>query len=197
MPEEPEKKSNRKPVRKSGKRTDTVVDLMQLVSKQQASAYLHPVRLRILRMLAEERMTNSQVAEKLGVHPANLTHHFRKLKDAGLIKLVEKRDTGRVLEKYYRAVARSFEVRQENAPLEGLGAARRALELVKNDLQTALARIDPESREVQCHLVKVGIAPAKLKAFRRKLDKLVQEFRAHENDGDEEFTLNVSLYPGK
>lgn len=57
----------------------------QLHNKEQANAYLHPVRMRTLQLLVTEAMTISQVAEKLNVHPANLTHHFRKLSLDGLI----------------------------------------------------------------------------------------------------------------
>src|SRR5215470_16254095 len=83
----------------------------EITTPKQQKAYFHPVRMKILNFLTRERLTVSQAAERLRVHPANITHHFRILKGAGLIRLVEKRDVGRVVEKYYEAVAVVFDVR--------------------------------------------------------------------------------------
>ncbi len=66
-----------------------------------------------MQMLAQRPLTITNVAKELDVHPANLTHHFRKLQDAGLIKIHEERDIGKVIERYYLATARSVEIEQE------------------------------------------------------------------------------------
>ncbi|UFJ40695.1 metalloregulator ArsR/SmtB family transcription factor [Brevibacillus humidisoli] len=47
-------------------------------------------RIRILSLLANKPMSGSELAERLGITPATITHHTQKLKKAGLIK--EKRD---------------------------------------------------------------------------------------------------------
>ena len=72
-----------------------------LTEDDQVRAYVHPTRIIILKQLAKGKSTVSGMAKKLGVHPANLTHHFKKLEKSGLIKLVEKKDIGKNIEKYY------------------------------------------------------------------------------------------------
>src|SRR5215467_12416779 len=84
--------------------------LLQIATPKQERAYFHPMRMKILNFLTCEALTISQTAGRLRVHPANITHHFRILERARLIRLVEKRDIGRVVEKYYAAVAQEFEI---------------------------------------------------------------------------------------
>ncbi len=47
-------------------------------------------RIRILSLLARKPMSGSELAERLGLTPATITHHTQKLKSAGIVK--EKRD---------------------------------------------------------------------------------------------------------
>jgi DNA-binding transcriptional ArsR family regulator len=83
----------------------------EITTPKQQKTYFHPVRMKILNFLTRERLTILQTAERLKVHPANITHHFRVLQSAALIRLVEERDLGRVIEKYYEAVATVFDIR--------------------------------------------------------------------------------------
>ncbi len=81
---------------------------LELNTNEQIRAYVNPTRMTILAMLAQEKQSVSGIARKLNVHPANLTHHFKLLEKVGLIKLVEKRETGKNLEKFYRASGSSL-----------------------------------------------------------------------------------------
>jgi predicted transcriptional regulator len=64
----------------------------------------------IISLLVSEPLTATQVAERLG-QPANKIHyHVRELERVGLVRLVERREKGGILEKYFRAVARNFVV---------------------------------------------------------------------------------------
>ena len=83
----------------------------KLTKAPQIKGYIHPTRIVILKKLAEKKRTISGIARELEVHPANITHHFKLLEKTGLIKLVEKRDIGKTIEKYYRAIAYSYIVK--------------------------------------------------------------------------------------
>lgn len=64
----------------------------------------------IISLLVGEALTATQVAERLG-QPANKIHyHVRELERVGVVRLVERREKGGILEKYFRAVARNFVV---------------------------------------------------------------------------------------
>ena len=65
-----------------------------LTTDAEISAYLHRSRMAILDALLHQFQTVSQIATQMNVHPANLTRQMRVLEQAGLIKLVEKRDNG-------------------------------------------------------------------------------------------------------
>ncbi len=88
--------------------TDDIPDQYQLESIEQMRAMADDLRLRILELLAHDAMTVTEVGRQLGV-PTNKTHyHVRELERVGLVRQVETRERGGVLEKYFRAVARDF-----------------------------------------------------------------------------------------
>lgn len=171
--------------------------MLRLSDEAQVKAYLHPVRVRILQMLAHRPMTQSQVAAVVGVHPANLTHHFKKLRTTQLIELVEERDLGRVVEKYYRARARRFEVHAADHPqLEG--AAQRAVALLQDDLAASAAQLDPDSADLICLLEHETLSPELFEQMCERLRALVEEFRERARVEEAEgkpYALNLSLIP--
>jgi len=65
-------------------------------------------RLAILRLLMAGPFTLSQLGQALGEHPAWIRHHLKKLEQARLVELVDLKDSGGVLEKYYQAGARAL-----------------------------------------------------------------------------------------
>lgn len=110
---------------------------MTLESVEQLRALAHPVRQRILRLLAHQCLTNKQLASLLDESPARLHFHVRELEEAGLIELVEERPKGGVVEKYYRATAQHFQLgpslgaafsNGEGLPIAAVDAARREIE---------------------------------------------------------------------
>jgi hypothetical protein len=79
-----------------------------LKTTQHWKAMAHPLRSSIVRLLTEQTLTNEQLAEMLCVESGKLYFHTRQLLDAGIIKIVETRPRGSIIEKLYQAVARSF-----------------------------------------------------------------------------------------
>jgi DNA-binding transcriptional ArsR family regulator len=156
-------------------------------------AYLHRTRMEILTQLRDGPATGSQLGQKLGVHPANLTRHIRALVDAGLVELAETKDTGRNLEKYYAATADSFDV----APQADLEAPHLlALEFARSDLAAAVARLSVDERRTVMALVsEARIAPEDIARFCSKLEELLKEFRGADGEGRGVYHLNLSLYP--
>src|SRR5215470_8265264 len=129
-----------------GHPTPTVRASFEITTAKQQKAYFHPLRMRILNFLSAERLTVSQIATRLKVHPANITHHFRILRAAGLIRLVEKRDIGRVIEKYYEAVARVFDVRPAPGEIKHVG--KTVLTVLRDDLSGNILRLKPDDSDL-------------------------------------------------
>ena len=83
-------------------------DVFELQTPAQWKAFSHPLRLRILEQLADDALTNEELARALGEQSGKLYFHTRRLLDAGLIVLDRTRQKGPITEKLYRAAARRF-----------------------------------------------------------------------------------------
>jgi DNA-binding transcriptional ArsR family regulator len=77
----------------------------------QVKAALHPLRTRIIEILAETAATPSEVGRRLGIAASKAHYHVGVLEKHGLVKLVESRTTNGITEHFYRAVASHFELR--------------------------------------------------------------------------------------
>jgi DNA-binding transcriptional ArsR family regulator len=166
-----------------------------LSTEAEISAYLHRSRMAILDVLRDGPATATQIAARLGVHPANLTRHVRVLEEAGLVALVEKRDTGRNLEKYYAATARRFRVAPETANLTA--PHKIALTFARSELSAALVRLPDETTgPVTALVLRASVAPGIAKAFAEELAALAERFSAADRGDGQAYELVLALYPG-
>jgi DNA-binding transcriptional ArsR family regulator len=165
-----------------------------LTTDEQVRAYVNPTRMSILHMLAQEKQSVSGVARQMGVHPANLTHHFKLLEKVGLIQLVEKRETGKNLEKLYRATAYQFIVQAGDQPVDQQVLV---LSILRDNLNAALQSLKNQAGEqpVLGVLKTVCLKPEDVEKFAQKLLEIAQEFEALAAESGEVYNLNVSLYP--
>jgi DNA-binding transcriptional ArsR family regulator len=165
-----------------------------LNTDEQIRAYINPTRMTILALLAKEKQSVSGVARQLQVHPANLTHHFKLLEKAGLIRLVEKRETGKNLEKYYRATSFQYTV---DAGGETTNKQVLALEILRDNLNAAIhsLRNQTADKDVLGALKTICIDQRELTKFEKKLTHLIEEFGKSSTKTGIVYSLNVSLYP--
>jgi putative molybdopterin biosynthesis protein len=87
-----------------------------LDSFQAIKVLADPRRMEILRMLMAGSATLTQLGGRLGRSAAWVRHHVNALEAVGLVHLDEVRSTGRVTEKYYRAVAGALILEQMILP---------------------------------------------------------------------------------
>jgi DNA-binding transcriptional ArsR family regulator len=75
----------------------------------EAKALAHPLRVRILRLCAQQELTNKQLADRLNSEPGTVFYHVRLLVEAGLLQQAPVRtgDSG-ALEKPYRSVVHTW-----------------------------------------------------------------------------------------
>jgi len=172
--------------------------LLTLTSSEQIKAYVHPTRIMLLRLMAKEKRTISGIAKENGVHPANITHHFKLLEKAGLIRLVEKKDTGKNLEKYYRAIAYNFIVKPEAAS-GGKKTNKKALALLilKDNLSSAVKTVkDDDEDNVLALLGTARLIPEDVGKLTRRLKEVINEFKECDSAEGILYSINLSLYPG-
>lgn len=72
-----------------------------------------PLRQRILRELAREPLSATELRERIEDAPTNLHYHVDRLRDAGLIREVGRQQKRGAVERYYRAVARTYTLAPE------------------------------------------------------------------------------------
>ena len=60
-------------------------------TEAEAKALASAVRLRILRLCLDRPLTNKEIADRLGAHPATVLHHVRTLVDTGFLAAQEPR----------------------------------------------------------------------------------------------------------
>jgi putative molybdopterin biosynthesis protein len=87
-------------------------NIQTLQTLEQLKLLADPRRMRILRLLLVEPASLTRLARILKRSPAWVRHHLLVLEAAGLVELVEVRTTGKVTEKFYRAKAGAFMLRQ-------------------------------------------------------------------------------------
>jgi DNA-binding transcriptional ArsR family regulator len=83
-------------------------DIYELETLEQVRALTDPLRLRIAETLTDTPMTVTQLGQQFGTAPARIYYHLRELERVGLVELVETREKGGILEKYYQTVARNL-----------------------------------------------------------------------------------------
>ncbi len=170
--------------------------LLVLAKGSQIKAYVHPTRIAILRMLVNKKRTVSNVAKELGVHPANITHHFKLLEKVGLIRLVETRDIGKNIEKYYRSLARNFVVSFDKSGKISRKAL--ALSILRNDLSTAINTVKRDDKHQVIAVIKIArILSRDVKPLQRKIMKLIKEFAQYDSAKGKAYTINISVYPNE
>ncbi|MFC0561505.1 ArsR/SmtB family transcription factor [Halalkalibacter alkalisediminis] len=78
------------------------------VSVKQAKLLGNSLRIKIISQLLDEPRTAKQVADLLGKSGGNVHYHMKKLFEGGLIELVEEKQFGGVIEKYYKSKSKWF-----------------------------------------------------------------------------------------
>ncbi len=139
-------------------------------------AFAHPLRIRILHVLADCVATNQEIAAELDEPPARVFHHLHALLDADLIELVETRISGKNVEKYYRATARHFILRPEGGMVRETKVAALGVELdrIRHEALESSATCHEASPQLVRQAARLH--PDRLAAFHEGLRALVHEF---------------------
>jgi DNA-binding transcriptional ArsR family regulator len=165
-----------------------------LKSGEAVKAYVHPVRMDMLRLLGEKSLTLSQLAKSMDTVPANLSRHLAKLLRASLVRLVGTKDTGRNLEKYYRASALSYGVAGPDGKRERRSVA---LEILAEGLSSASRSPVLDDLPAAAFLRIARFPRARFPEFAARLEGLTREFLDSEVEDGEPYAMSLALYPSK
>jgi DNA-binding transcriptional ArsR family regulator len=150
----------------------------------QLRAIAHPLRARILELLVQRPMTMSQLGEVFGETVAKMHYHVRELEKFGFLRLVEKRERGGFIEKYYRAVAREISVAPallRTTPPNELGqTVQGCLDEMKQEFMRAIAYGDAHPEAPFCFTWggnSLWLTQEEFKTLEQQLETLFEPFR--------------------
>ena len=159
-------------------------DVLVVSEPERLRALADDLRIRMVTILRERAASTTELAERLGLPKGTVGHHLKVLEKAGLVRVVRTRKVRALTEKYYGRTARLFIVKSGDEPVEGLPAVmlRQAAEEAGDDANVGL--------------VHARLSPADARRFERRLEKLLEDFRARELPDGEPFGLVVGFYAG-
>ena len=181
-----------------------MAEVYYLESVEQLRAIAGELRERILEPLTRNSMTVTQLGELLGEAPAKIHYHVRELERVGLVKLVETREKGGILEKYYRAVADSFLVPanllRTTPPDESIAALGDFLQRTAQGFMQAFSKaIERQAESPQKFSVARSHAWLTSEEFLEVMQKIHAVLQPYEDrrgiDGEAECTFTLIAHP--
>ena len=201
--------SGKKKAAGSGKRDSEWPKVHVISELEQVKVLAVPLRLRILEPLCEEARTTKQVAEILGEKPTKLYHHVEALERAGLIRLETTRPKRGTLEKYYRAIARSFRADEQLFSLAeptagGEESWQTVAASVLENAAREVRRFDragdgppPVAQQAIFAGLRIRAGEAQIAELRNKLESWIAEAQEAEDEsgGTEDYRVALAFFP--
>jgi hypothetical protein len=173
-----------------------------------------PLRMQILEVTLEAARTVKEIAATLRTTPSKLYYHVNMLDEHGLLRVAGTRIVSGIIEKRYRAAARSL--RPAAVLLDPTGAGHdevvdlllsSILDTTRRDLDTIRAAVGsgiidvgpnaPVERRVQVVKTLGRLTHEQVTAFSEQLHTLVREFSALAalNTADQGYSLTIMFHP--
>jgi DNA-binding transcriptional ArsR family regulator len=148
-------------------------DVLLVSEPEQLRAVADDLRAKIIALLRERALSTQQLAQVLELPKGTVGHHLKVLERAGLIRVVRTRKVRAMTEKFYGRTARLFLFEAEKAPDTVPGLCASMLRQAADEVSQARAGVD------FAH-VRSRLTEADARRLGRRLDKLVEDFRAAE-----------------
>jgi DNA-binding transcriptional ArsR family regulator len=156
-------------------------------------------RHRMVTLLMDEALTAKELAERLGIGRTRLYYHLAMLDGHGLIRTVDTRMVSGIVERKYRAVARTFRVDRallasQASEAEVSEAQASILDAVANDLRAlGLPGTQPPDPDLLVSRTFLRLSDARRLELRMRLCALVEEYR-DADEGGREVEMALALF---
>ncbi len=182
-----------------------IPETYQLETIEQMRALAEELRIRIIEALGQQAMTAKQVATLLDEAPAKVHYHLHELEKVGLVNLVDIREKGNMLEKYYRAVAKNISASEtlfQRAPSdETIALIREFFQQISQRFMQVLA--DALKRQAWEEHISLHLAGEQLWMTHEEYQQLIKQINAlvepyknpRNNAGEQEHTFVEIIYP--
>ena len=169
---------------------------------EQLRAVADLLRLRIIDTLVKQSMTVTQLGEMMGEAPAKMHYHVRELEKVGLLKLVETREKGGILEKYYQPIARELSVDKAllSAPSDESQAMLRALlgQITEGFLREFRHKIEKKSEkpDISFGFSRLYMTLDEQERFWKQVAEISRTYETPRgNEGERELFAAMLIYP--
>jgi DNA-binding transcriptional ArsR family regulator len=165
-------------------------DVLVVREPEQLRALGDDLRSTIVILLREHAHSTTELAEKLGLPKGTVGHHVKVLEKAGLIQVVRTRKVRAVTESYYGRTARLFLFKSTDADGEDVRNVAAA------SLRRAAEEILPLGVDdrTTSSVLRVRLTDHDAKRFKRRLEKLAEEFHDADTPDGEPFGLASALF---
>jgi DNA-binding transcriptional ArsR family regulator len=146
-------------------------------------------RHRIVTMLMEEPLTAKELADRLGIARTRLYYHLAMLEQHGLIRVVDTRVVSGIVERRYRAVARTFRIDRallasQATEMQISDAQASIMDAVANDLHARAASGAPSSdADLLVSRSFLCLSDERRRELRARLVAVVDEYRSADRNG--------------
>lgn len=82
--------------------------LLKLISKEAFKLLGDKTRRKIIFLLRDNELTVKEISSELNLTTQNIYHHIKKLEGAGLVRVIDERRVGHLIESYYTVTADTF-----------------------------------------------------------------------------------------
>jgi len=130
------------------------LDILPITLDQQ-KLISNAMRIKIMHLLFETPRTAKQVADLLGESPGNVHYHVQKLLNGNLVDLVETREVGGIVEKYYKSKGTRFRLIDKPNQTTEEASLRSRLMLTNKQLEQLVSELEEvlhkwERRTAEC-----------------------------------------------
>jgi DNA-binding transcriptional ArsR family regulator len=165
-------------------------DVLVVRETEQFRALGDDLRTQIVVLLRDHAASTTELAEKLGLPKGTVGHHLKVLEKAGLVRVVRTRKVRAVTENYFGRTARLFVFKSTGADGEDVrnvaaASLRRAAE--------ELLPIGDDGRTTFA-VVRARLTDADAKRLTKRLERLIDDFRAADAKTGREYGLAAALY---
>ncbi len=176
----------------------------EIETVEQLRAIADVLRIRIIDILEKHAMTVTQLGEQLGLAPAKVHYHVRELERVGLLELVETREKGGILEKYYQPIAHNISVNKAllTAPSnETLAMLQELFEQISSGYLRAVRQAVAQPESLLDKGISLGMSHLYLTVEEQNtlLEQLGTIFKSFEEkrgiEGEREIALSLLTYP--
>jgi len=193
------------------------VSELTITTLETLKVFSDPLRQKIIEALMDAAKTVKQIAKDLDLAPTKLYYHVNLLEEHGLIRVTETRVISGIIEKQYRASARSFAIQRSllspgsGGRAEGLHAALDAMlapmrdEIERGVVSGVIDTSDdaPPARKLRVWRAMSRLSPAEAEALYERLETLIAEFDSRKQDrrdtgtppSGHSYSLLIALYP--